>query len=194
MYQADGSYLGQQHGIWGLLRAYDGKGGKQPGLDFLPNNPTGSGPALPPGYCPAGSNNVSFEVHALTADQLPGKQIPYNSRFGLFNSNALVYVEKSMLADVKAGKAPLEPLVLRVSAGDCVHVKVVNDFKPAAGNFPGPQPAFGVLGPPGQVWGDIPIFNYNISLKTSQQVGLHPQLVAYDVTKSNGFNIGLNPD
>jgi len=25
MYQADGSYLGQQHGIWGLLRAYNGK-------------------------------------------------------------------------------------------------------------------------------------------------------------------------
>ena len=31
-------------------------------------------------------------------------------------------------------------------------------------------------------------------MKISQQVGLHPQLVAFDVTKANGINVGFNPD
>ena len=30
-------------------------------------------------------------------------------------------------------------------------------------------------------------------MKISQQVGLHPQLVAFDVTKANGINVGFNP-
>jgi hypothetical protein len=133
-------------------------------------------------------------VHALTADQLSGKTLTYNARFGLSNSNALVYVESSRLADTKAGKIPIEPLVLRVGAGDCVHVKIVNDFTQGSAQFPPAQPTFGVLGPPNQVWGSIPIFNYNIRLTASKQVGLHPQLLSYDVTDSNGFNIGKNPD
>ena len=40
-YLADASQFGIQNGLWGLLRAYDAKtDGKQPGLPFLPNNPT----------------------------------------------------------------------------------------------------------------------------------------------------------
>ena len=30
-------------------------------------------------------------------------------------------------------------------------------------------------------------------MQTSSQVGLHPQLLAYDVTQANGVNVGLNP-
>jgi hypothetical protein len=33
-----------------------------------------------------------------------------------------------------------------------------------------------------------------VCVKISQQAGLHPQLVAFDVTKANGINVGLNPD
>ena len=33
-----------------------------------------------------------------------------------------------------------------------------------------------------------------VCMKISQQVGLHPQLVAFDVTKANGINVGFNPD
>ncbi|HEU4390706.1 MAG TPA: hypothetical protein VFV34_23075, partial [Blastocatellia bacterium] len=32
-----------------------------------------------------------------------------------------------------------------------------------------------------------------IQLNTSREVGLHPQLVSYDMNKSNGVNVGLNP-
>jgi hypothetical protein len=32
-----------------------------------------------------------------------------------------------------------------------------------------------------------------VCMKISQQVGLHPQLVAFDVTKANGINVGFNP-
>ncbi len=34
-------------------------------------------------------------------------------------------------------------------------------------------------------------FNAN-QVKPSNQVGLHPQLVAYDVTSSDGANVGFN--
>jgi hypothetical protein len=33
-----------------------------------------------------------------------------------------------------------------------------------------------------------------VCMKISQQVGLHPQMVAFDVTKANGINVGFNPD
>jgi len=71
---------------------------------------------------------------------------------------------------------------------------VVNDFNTRHEEFS--NYSAGLRRPrPGQpVWGSIKIFNYNISLLASKQVGLHPQLVSYDVTDSNGFNIGKNPD
>jgi hypothetical protein len=34
---------------------------------------------------------------------------------------------------------------------------------------------------------------YPIALNSSHEIGLHPQLVAYDFVKSNGVNVGLNP-
>ena len=39
------------------------------------------------------------------------------------------------------------------------------------------------------------IFHFNANqVKPSNQVGLHPQLVAYNVANSDGKNVGFNPN
>jgi plastocyanin len=71
--------------------------------------------------------------------------------------------------------APREPLVIRAAAGDCIEITLRNALPPGALNI---GTTDGTTG---------------IELTTSHQVGLHPQLVSYDITQSNGVNIGINP-
>ena len=108
--------------------------------------------------------------------------------------------------------APREPLILRARAGEWILVNLtnalppgtttdpvltmtagVNDGSPFAAPNPqtnlGPDPATVMSLPKGSV--DPKLFGTAL---TSRQVGLHPALVNYDVTDSNGINIGFNPD
>ena len=76
-----------------------------------------------------------------------------------------------------------EPLVLRANAGECIAVKLRNDINPAYADLQ-------------DGWDSMPMIveNFNTDqIKTSLDVGLHPQLVAYDVMTSDGANVGLNP-
>ena len=92
---------------------------------------------------------------------------------------------------LKAG-VPVEPLVLRASAGECVEVTLQNRLPAAMPDLASLQ----VL--PGTVKRDrdgregSTTFNYNL-MRPSSHVGLHPQLVEYDVTRSDGTNVGQNP-
>ena len=76
---------------------------------------------------------------------------------------------------------PVEPLVLRANAGDCIEVTLFNKLPNEVPDVPG--------------WNTLPMivegFNAN-QVKPSNQVGLHPQLVAYDVVSSDGANVGFN--
>jgi len=81
---------------------------------------------------------------------------------------------------------PIEPLILRANAGDCIVVNLTNNINPEAS--PGvtsdlyKQSFF--MAPP-----------FNTSLyptKVSRYVGLHPQLLAYDAAQSFGINVGWN--
>jgi hypothetical protein len=83
---------------------------------------------------------------------------------------------------IKSGVA-IEPLILRASAGECINVELTN-------NLPtGTQ--FDLDG-----FNTMPMivdrFNAN-QVRPSQHVGLHPQMVFYDVTRSDGMNVGFNP-
>ena len=84
--------------------------------------------------------------------------------------------------ELKPG-VPVEPLVLRAAAGECIdvtlHNRIVNPINEQPG-FNGMQPS-------------IDNFNYN-QVATPTVVGLHPQLVEYDITRSDGGRIGNNPD
>ena len=90
--------------------------------------------------------------------------------------------------DLTSGKleagVPIEPLILRANAGDCIEVNLTNGM--AAGSA--------VLNTSFQAqW--YPPFNgtpFRPNNKMSRYVGLHPQLLSYDAATSGGMNIGWN--
>jgi hypothetical protein len=84
---------------------------------------------------------------------------------------------------------PVEPLILRANAGDCIEVNLTNALDPSSQVFKEQffmAPPFNGVNPITQK----PIFQS----KMSGVVGLHPQLLSYDSARSNGMNIGWNRD
>jgi hypothetical protein len=80
--------------------------------------------------------------------------------------------------------APVEPLILRARKGECIKVELTNDL-PDPGPF-----AFDLPGWSGWLM-IIEGFNAN-EIAPSREVGLHPQLVQYDLTRADGANVGRN--
>jgi hypothetical protein len=185
----------------------------------LPNNSNGKSPgggdienmAQFNGVCPADTENKKgknsgpnpywggerkFHVVAIrAADALPGGTLEYNSRVGgpfakhpgpLHDPAAIMYVLANDLDgnnQLKPG-VPVEPLVLRARAGECVHVTLDNRL---------PDDEAQVLDP--DHFSIVPMvierFNTN-EMHISSEVGLRPQMVAYDVATSEGVNLGFN--
>lgn len=90
---------------------------------------------------------------------------------------------------------PLEPLVLRASAGECVRVVLENRLPRLPTRMPdldGYTMLTGMIprseGGAGQ---DMTAFNNNL-IRPSNWIGLHPQLVHYDVQSYDGNNVGVN--
>jgi hypothetical protein len=109
-----------------------------------------------------------------------------NRTFGanpLQDPDGLVYV----LDDGNGNLLPpqnAEPLVIRANAGDWIKVTLTNKFHATDSVFTTPNTTARI----GQY-----TTAYTNGTMTSTSVGLHPQLVAYDITKSNGINAGFNP-
>jgi hypothetical protein len=181
-------------GMWGLLRTYHSNAAN---LLKLPNNPAGAKPVNPNekskfnGVCPKSAPVRSYTVVADTAsDLLPGGTLVYNSRSGsnnegpLHDPTAILYVLKSDI-DSGTGKlysyAPVEPLVLRANAGDCIVVSLENRLPNTVPDLDG----FATLPT------IVDRFNAN-QVRPSSRVGLHAQLVQYDVTRSDGNDAGKN--
>ena len=182
------------NGLWGLFRVYRSNASD---LLTLPNNSTGGKPEAPgqgglfDGVCPKTAPTRSYEVVASTAAQLlPGGSLIYNQRPGvngegpLEDPTAILYVLASDInpwtGQLNAG-VPIEPLVLRANAGDCIEVKLTNRIGGIVDNA-----GFNTLPM------IVDHFNTN-QIRPSDKVGLHPQLVYYDVTRSDGNNVGINP-
>jgi hypothetical protein len=205
-------------GTWGLIRSYQAI---RPDLHSLSNNPPGSSPPFGDpgkfnGICPKTAPVRSYDIAAVAArEALPGGTLVYNSRTtGLINCvttpsggiscspsgksgklhdpTAMFYAYTSDLVasgviggrtiyKLRAG-APIEPIVIRAAAGECVKVKLHNYLPPTPFDLPGYS-----LMPP-----IIDRFNVN-QVTPSVNVGINPQLVSYDVTRSDGFNVGFNP-
>ncbi len=194
LYQPGGSVDNQWNGTWGLLRAYNGGLGLQPDLVPLPSNPDGKVASASNkndfnGVCPRSAPDRKVSVTAVAArDALPNGTLVYNNRTNqggiLHDPTAVLYVRSTDL-DGTSGKlksnVPIEPLVVRANAGDCIEFKLYNNL---------PADLVDLAG-----WNTVPMivegFNAN-QVKPSNQVGLHPQLVHYDVTSSDGANIGMN--
>lgn len=95
---------------------------------------------------------------------------------------------------LKPGR-PLEPIVLRASAGECIELKL-NNALPKDANLMADLDGFTSLsgiairekGNPGS---KMTSFNNNL-IRPSNHIGLHPQLVHYNVHTSEGNNVGIN--
>ena len=142
------------------------------------------------GVCPKTAPVRPLNVTAVAARQaLAEGSLVYNSRetFGgkLHDPTAIMFFRSEdidIYGKVKAG-VPVEPLILRAKPGECLQVTLKNNL-PAGTQFD--LPGFNTM--PMIVEG----FNAN-EVKPSSHVGLHPQNLFFDVTRSNGVNVGLNP-
>jgi len=184
------------NGLWGMLRAYDAKRtAPEDVLLDLPNNPKGlakiEDKSAFNGVCPKTAPSRPFDITAVLArDVLQAGTLVYNHRANqggrLHDPSAILFVRtQDIRADGKLNPELLpEPLILRANAGDCIEVTLRNKL-PLSGKMPDP-PGFNTL--PMIVNG----FNANDVLP-SNEVGLHPQLVFFDVSRSNGENVGHNP-
>jgi manganese oxidase len=194
LYQPGSSVDNQWNGTWGLLRAYNGGVGLQPDLQPLPNNSDGKADSAVNkrdfnGVCPVSAPSRKLSVAAVAAkDALPGGTLVYNNRTNqggiLHDPTAILYVRSTDL-DGTSGKlksnVPVEPLVLRANAGDCIELTLENKLPAQLQDLAG--------------WNTLPMIvdNFNANqVKPSNQVGLHPQLVTFDALTSNGANVGMN--
>jgi hypothetical protein len=152
------------------------------------------------GICPSTAPVRVFKVVAVSAQQaLPGNTLVYNSRTHLVTNPDTGSSHRGPLHDPTAilflraddydfqtrrlkANRPIEPLILRAAAGDCVQLTLYNDLELPLLDLPGFN-AFTML---------IEKWNAN-QVRPSPFVGLHPQLLAYDVTNSDGNNVGFNP-
>ena len=184
------------NGIWGIFRTYMENDAAATNLRALPPDPedpsdTGTAAAVDIS-CPTDAATRTFNVSAVTAQSLAsyGSKLTYNSRvdgaFGaLFDSAPILYVRDGDLdltgtvPQLKTG-VPVEPLVLRARAGECVVVNLTNRMGSVNG-FSG--------------YNTLPMlvdgFNAN-DLKPSKYVGLHSQLLHYDVSRHDGAWVGDN--
>lgn len=93
--------------------------------------------------------------------------------------------------------APVEPIVLRASAGDCIEVTLRNRLPAEAPDLAGWQDTFWVVNrdlfkPVAQRNPLQMSFFGNNLVRPSSAVGLHPQLVEYDATRDDGVVVGQN--
>lgn len=133
--------------------------------------------------CPSNATARHYAIEVWAArDLLPGGTLTYNSRAGLHDPTALLWVPASHVAALRAGTRKPEPLVMRANAGDCITVQLTNRL-PA--HLPVPD-----------LPGDAPmpaIVSLNADdLKPSRRVGMHATLVSYDPRTSDGAHVGVN--
>jgi cold shock CspA family protein len=189
LYATTSDTKGLEYGQWGLLRSYS-----SPQADLPPIQ---TAPAKVADVCPAGAPVRKYSVSAVeAATAIADGKLYYNSRGNsrglepdggaagkLFGDAALLYVHDEDLdltvnpVKIKPGKR-IEPLVLRAAAGDCIEVTLTNRL-PSNMDLPqrsGSQKAFSA-----------------ITIRTSLQIGLHPQQVGMDILTGNGVNLGNNP-
>jgi hypothetical protein len=182
LYTPSSDMNGLKAGLFGMMRAYDTE---QDSLVALPNNEVSNAEreSVKSG-CPDGLKPRKFKVTAFNINQFEGTNnvhsLVYNAPYKNYDTSAVVYMLDS---DFKKFKKPngsslnIEPLVLRANAGECIQVKLTNAIVAESS-------------PEGQ-------YQYfdkdqTFSLEKSDIVGMHAELLSYDVSKNDGANIGVN--
>jgi len=203
LYTTNADDTGLKAGTWGLMRAYDEQ---QDSLVQLPNNKLtndGSTAAEATGCgCPSDAPTKYFDITAISIDKYqqfgPNWGIlVYNDENRNFDSKAMVFIHTKELKEFKHNPNYVpRPLVMRANAGDCIKVKVRNEITPEFVNNVGSATYGNNLVADTTITGKdttftkfVPnIYNY----QTSFTVGLHSELLNYDVSTSDGTSIGQN--
>ena len=159
--------------------------------EIVTSNPTdfATGKVAGTSICPGTAPKRTINVTAVNAWALPGGKLIYNSRAGnggaLNDPTAIMYFRSSDIdayGNVKAG-VPIEPLVVRAKAGECIFFNLENRLPKSLPDLDGFNTLANLL------------FHFNANqVRPSNQVGLHPQLLAYNVANSDGKNVGFNPN
>ena len=115
----------------------------------------------------------------------------------LHDPTAIMYVRTSDI-NPDTGKLrrnrPVEPVVLRAAAGDCIYVTLRNELPNEAPDLAGYNTLLQVVRRDRRGRnGELTWFENNL-IRPSSHVGLHPQMVEYDVTTSDGVNVGQNAE
>jgi len=92
---------------------------------------------------------------------------------------------------LRAG-APVEPIVLRATAGACINVMLRNRLPQVAPDLAGFSQLIAVVPRDKESAEGLTWFGNN-HVRPSSYVGLQPQLVAFDVTRAAGTVVGTNP-
>lgn len=115
----------------------------------------------------------------------------------LHDPTAILFVWSSDLDANRKLKStrPLEPVVLRAAAGECIRVNLTNHLPEQATSMPDLN-GYTMLTPlvprsMGAPGSGSTSFNNNL-IHPSNRIGLHPQLVHYDVHSYDGNNVGVN--
>jgi hypothetical protein len=154
-----------------------------------------TGKSVPTGICPTNAPLRNISVTAVDASALTleavnmDRTLVYNKRPGtggaLNDPTAIMYFRSEDIdgnGKVKKG-VPVEPLVVRARAGECINFKLINNLPKVLLDLDGANFMPKI----------VEDFNAN-EVRPSRQVGLHPQLVAYNVLNSDGKNVGFNPN
>lgn len=203
LYNTSTGTNGQINGMWGLMRSFNKT---QKTIKPLPNNPVSETPAAAwTCGCPQAAPVRKLNVVALTASQAldstagnPAKgALVYYMRIGrkgrdtiLKDPNALMFFR---LEDVDTTtwkykpKTPVEPLVLRARAGECVQITLYNRLDTTAAVFTTQSTLV-----PTNTWlrPNAPTLKYTGT--PSKNIGLNAQLLSYPVASNDGFNVGFN--
>lgn len=185
VYETSSGADGLANGLWGILRAFDpskAPSGGYPDLRQLPNNALPNASPAPAACTP---NVDPINITAVSSS------VTYNSRnaTGLVNPNGLLYVRSAdvtcsgQTCTLNSG-VPVEPLIFRVHAGDCVEINLANKVNiTSSQNVNASRIRNSPFGK-----GAVP----DVTMQTSSSVGIQPQLIWHDPNGSLGLNAGFN--
>lgn len=180
LYTPSADAAGLTAGLWGMMRAYDTQ---QDSLVELPNNQISNADRkIVSTGCPEGLEPRVYDVTAFNINEYHSTNnigaLVYNEPYRSHDSTGVVYMLNSDLDLFKTANGSnlnVEPLVLRASAGECIQVNLTNAITPT--KIPKGQITYGTT---------------TVNLKRSDVIGLHAELLSYDVSLNDGANIGIN--
>jgi hypothetical protein len=141
-------------------------------------------------------NSRPISIPGTTITTEDGESMEVGGHAGpLHDPTAIMYVRKEDL-DPTTGKlkpgVPVEPLVLRAKAGECIEVALENRLPVEMPDLPTYAVMMGIVNRDRTGAEGVTTFNNNL-MRPSAHVGMHAQLLSYDVLGSDGANVGLNP-